>query len=205
MGPKKFVLDKLGSLAKLIWNQPQGVTMTNITANTIREAITNKGATFFSATTVTDARLKKTGNPFGKVLKHSRVNGIIGFDYEAGVNRLAAKEGKEAREAKPRAWGEISEDKIFVEHKGATYLRTRIERTLEEPRYFREDNGEELTKEQVAPFLPAKRKSSTQADLEGEIVECDYKLESLTQLKLGGQVLTTEIEDHRDLVEGLTV
>lgn len=140
-----------------------------------------KGATFISIKTVTVPDMRKTGNPFvGNVKKHSVVNGILGFDYEDGVNRIAAKEGKEQRESKPRAWGVISPCKRFVFHKGKVYLRLRCQAVMETPLYFDNDGlivGERL--DQLKSFFPVKVKSSTQADLQGEVIERDYGMETI--------------------------
>ena len=39
---------------------------------------------------------KKIPNPFEKIVKRSRVNGFIAYDYEAAVNRQLVREGKDA-------------------------------------------------------------------------------------------------------------
>jgi len=50
------------------------------------------GAQPATLTTYTDARLRKTGNPFGAVRKLSRVNVMVGSDYE--LESTASKFGK---------------------------------------------------------------------------------------------------------------
>ncbi len=75
---------------------------------------TVRGNTFVTVESNTDARLRKTGCPFVGVRKLTTMNGQIGFDYGENVNAMAEKEGKERRESKPRAWGELTSDRLFV-------------------------------------------------------------------------------------------
>ena len=78
---------------------------------------TVKGTMFLTALTETEPAMRKTGNMYyGKTFKRQNMNGQVGFDYNGGVNRLAAKEGKEARETHPRTWGKLSANRIFIEN-----------------------------------------------------------------------------------------
>ena len=164
--------------------------MNNNIVNLVRSTV--KGTTIVSFDSVTEPKMRKTNNPFfGNVLKASKVNGMMGFDYEKAVNRVAEKEGAEAREAKPRAWGKVTEDKLFVEHKGASYLRVMV-RSTGKPVYFFKDSGEEITGsvlEEVKSFMPVSKKSSTQADLEGEVIERTYKIENVKELRFKGMTI----------------
>jgi len=144
-----------------------------------------RGATFATLITETDARLKKTGNPFGDVRKVSRVNVCLGFQYEAAVNRQRTREGSEADfEAAPRQWGQRLPGSMLVEHKGKLYLETKVERSL--GCVYLDAKGKELSAEQVAPFLPARSGSSRQ-ETEKEILVRDYALESIRSLSFGGE------------------
>lgn len=144
-----------------------------------------KGATFATLITETDARLKKTGNPFGPVRKVSRVNVCLGFQYESAVNRQRTREGSEADfEAKPRQWGTRQAGTMLVEHKGKLYLETKVERSLGYT--YMDANGTELTPEEVAPYLPA-RTESTRQETEKEIVVRDYSLDSIRSISFGGE------------------
>lgn len=146
---------------------------------------TVKGATFATLITETDARLKKTGNPFGPVRKVSRVNVCLGFQYESAVNRQRTREGTVADfEAAPRQWGTRLPGSMLVEHKGKLYLETKVERSL--GCVYLDASGKELTAEQVAPFLPA-RSESTRQETEKEILVRDYALESLRSVSFGGE------------------
>lgn len=144
-----------------------------------------KGATFATLITETDARLKKTGNPFGPVRKVSRVNVCLGFQYESAVNRQRTREGTEADfEAAPRQWGQRQPGTMFVEHKGKLYLETKVEKSLSH--IFMDANGKELTPEEIAPYLPARSESSRQ-ETDKEIIVRDYALESIRSLALKGE------------------
>lgn len=144
-----------------------------------------KGATFATLITETDARLKKTGNPFGDVRKVSRVNVCLGFQYENAVNRQRVREGNEADfQAAPRQWGERKPGTMLVEHKDKLYLETKVEHSLGYT--FFDANGNELSAEQVEPFLPTRSESSRQ-DTDKEILVRDYALESIRSLAIGGE------------------
>jgi len=144
-----------------------------------------KGATFATLITETDARLKKTGNPFGTVRKVSRVNVTLGFQYEAAVNRQRTREDSEADfEVAPRQWGQRVPGTMLVEHKGRTYLETKVERSL--GCTYVDASGNELTAEDVAPFLP-KRSGSGRQGTEKAILVRDYALDSIRSLRFAGE------------------
>jgi hypothetical protein len=158
-------------------------TMNNNVVATVRATV--KGTTPVSIESVTVPKMRKTGNPFNgkEVLKHATMFGLMGFDYENSVNSLARKEGKEEREAKPRAWGKLTSDRLFVEHKGQHYLRMKVQGT-KNIRYT--VDGVETPKSELEAWLPKPRKSSTQADLVGEVVERDIKLENVKAMRFKG-------------------
>jgi len=143
-----------------------------------------KGATFATLVTETDPKLKKTGNPFGKVRKVSRVNVCLGFQYENAVNRQRTREGSEPDfEVAPRQWGEkISA--MLVSHNGKIYLETKVEKSLD-TKYLAE-NGQEIPSDDVKPFLPA-RKPNARQETEKEILVRDYALDSITAISFQGK------------------
>lgn len=144
-----------------------------------------RGATFATILTRTDARLKKTGNPFGPVSKLSRVNVTLGFQYDAAVNRQRAREGNTADfEAAPRQWGERVSPMI-VAHKGKLYLETKVERSLGHS-FLQDATGQELPHSLVERFLPTRRKSARQKT-EKEILVRDYALDSIQGITVKGE------------------
>jgi len=149
-----------------------------------------RGTSIVSLTTITDPRLKKTGLPIGYkgVVKVSEVNGMIGYDYENSVNNRRKKEqGDDAEKfvTQGRLWG-TRLNRVFVVHKGGLFVTIKIERTLAKPRYY-DAKGEEVTKEEIASFLPAPRKATTQG-VEQDVIHREYKLLSIQEIRMGGNV-----------------
>ena len=148
-----------------------------------------------------DGKMNKTGNPFfGKGIVHATaINGIIGYSYAAGVNRLAEKEGKDERDTKPHAWGDLDGQSLFRTNRksGELYLSIKVQGYPKNDPDFKlgyfYPNGQELTVAEVKDiqaFVPAKKKSSTQADLTGEVRARDMKLDNLVAVKTLGRVIT---------------
>lgn len=134
-------------------------------------------------------KMLKTGNPFvGKgIVKRETLNGVIGYDYGKAVNRLAGKEDKEERECKIHPWGDMDEKRLFRIHRktGAEYLSMKVEKA-EVHGYFKPD-GTEIPSEEIKPFIPIKNKSSTQEDLDGEVIARDYSLKNIMMIRCFGE------------------
>ena len=169
--------------------------------NLVRET---PGAFPIGLLTETDARAKKTGNPFGEIRKRVYAVGFVGANYEGAVNREAGRQGGDAGEfkAKPRQWGEWLpglESKVAT-HKGRLYLRTQStpgqrERQKAEVLFYRGENGQFLRHKDVAPFLPAKSFSNRQASVgvgadTGEQVDVrEYAFDSILRIRHKGETL----------------
>ena len=170
-----------------------GYKKTTTSNETTVKAISSlvKGTTMVTVSCETEPKMNKRGNPFfGLVVKKQTMNGVVGFDYYNAVNRLAEKEGKEVRETKPRAWGVLTADRVFAEHKGNYYLRMKVQSSCGEgPKYFIKATGEEVAKDLLKPWMPERKKSSTQSDLTGEVVERDIALSNVRELKIKGLTL----------------
>jgi len=141
--------------------------------------IDHKGHGFGTIKALTDARLLKTDNPYPNALKYAEVQINWGiWDYSNSLYSMASKEGKEiAFDIKPRKWGERLDGTPLVHYRGKYYLEAKCERVLEMDYYTKE--GDKLDKEEMSQFLPKRYKSSTQAQLTGEVVLRDYSLSSL--------------------------
>jgi hypothetical protein len=154
-----------------------------------------KGTSMVSATTQTIPTMRKTNNPFvGKVVKVQTLNGVIGYDYQNSINNLAKKEGVEANQAQPRKWGTLSKDRIFVHHTNKqgeekTYLRMKVEKS-NNIKYINIETNEEVDVEELRPFFPTKKKSSTQSNLQGEVIERDVDLANVKELKIKGMTIS---------------
>lgn len=144
-----------------------------------------RGASFATITTRTDARLKKTGNPFGHVEKISRVNVTLGFQYAGSVNRQRIREDETPNfVAMPRQWGDRSPvSPLLIEHKGKLYLETKVERSISHK--YRTLSGRVLSDEEVRPFLPSR--GASRQGTEKEILVRDYALDSIVGISFKGQ------------------
>lgn len=138
-----------------------------------------------------DKTMRKTDNPYvGKgLVKKEKMNGAIGFDYTHSVNLLAEKEGKEVRDAKRHPWGDMDEHNLFRVHRGngKHYLTVKVQSVNVEG-YFLPD-GTEISKEEIVEFLPEKKKSSTQEDLDGEVIVRDISLDNIKSVKMKGEII----------------
>lgn len=145
-----------------------------------------KSAQPISFSALVDARAKKTGNPYGEVLKLSKVNAFI-CNYESSVNRQLDREKSHlAFMAGQRKWGEkIS--LALVEDKGEHYLSCKIEKSSK-PIYLIHSNLglKPLSKHILEPWLPV-YKPSTNQGTEKEIVYRNYKLTNLVSVSIGGE------------------
>jgi hypothetical protein len=91
-----------------------------------------KKATFVSIQMRSEPALRSKKSPLvGRCLKIQGMNGMIGYDYEADVNRSLEKQGEEADfVAKAPAWGTRIGDTCLIEHKGEHYFDLRVLRSL---------------------------------------------------------------------------
>lgn len=133
-------------------------------------------------------KMRTTSNPYAGlgVVKRETLNGILCYNYGNAVNRLAAKEGKDERTAKPHPWGDMDEKRLFRIHRktGEPYLSMKCE-NVKVHGFFRPD-GTEVADADIRPFIPVKVKSSTQADLDGEVHAVDYKLANIRGIRFAG-------------------
>lgn len=134
--------------------------------------------------TVTDAKLKKkdedgTPCPYVNIKKHQRKHGTIGFDYRASVDEKRTTDGSASpSEYAPhkRAWGTLSDNRLWVNHKDNVYLQVSVDR-FENTQYFNDQN-EEIDEMLLRPFLTEDRVSPT------GIVINDIKIENIKKIVL---------------------
>jgi hypothetical protein len=133
-------------------------------------------------------KMRKTGNRFigMGIVKRETLNGVIGYIYARSIERLVIKEGKEAREVKIHPWGDMDEKHLFRIHRktGKPYLSMKVENVTVHG-FFAPD-GTEIDKNEIRTFIPEKRKSSTQADLDGEVIPRDYSMENIRAIRMRG-------------------
>jgi len=135
-------------------------------------------------------KMLKTGNPFVAkgIVKRKNLNGIIGYIYSNSVNRIASKEGKEERDAKLHPWGDMDEKHLFRIHRKTQkpYLSMKVE-NAHVFGFFAPD-GTQIPDADIRPFIPEKSKSSTQEDLEGEVIARDYSMDNIKVIRAFGEV-----------------
>ena len=175
--------------------QPTGRDSMNtltVTADQAVDILTNnvKGAEIVTVDLDSDmdgkGKMRKTGNPFiGQgIVKRETLNGMIGYIYSNSVNRIADKEGKEEREVKRHPWGDMDSKHLFRTHRhnGNKYLSMKVQNVTVHG-FFRPD-GSEVPADEIRPFIPKKKKSSTQADLEGEVIARDYAMRNIKAIRM---------------------
>lgn len=160
----------------------------------------SKGAMPVGILAITDAKAKKTGNPYGVILKTSRSVGFVGANYEKAVRREGERQGSENAEnfvAQPRPWGQWLIPNKVAENKGKFYLRTQStpgqrERSRAKILNYRAEDGKFVSFEDVKPFLPAGSYSQRQASvgIEGEGQQVDVRefgFDSIQLLRIQGR------------------
>ncbi|KKL07329.1 hypothetical protein LCGC14_2587100 [marine sediment metagenome] len=140
--------------------------------------LVNKGSNIVTLHTKTDARLKKTNNPYGIVYKYCTVNGMIGVDYESCCNRQQTRENQESNfQAMPPTWGEHIDGTCLVTHNGKLYLPIMINNVYG-PVIYKDSNDKELSKDDIREFLPQKY-GQTRQTTEKEVIWRKYLLTSI--------------------------
>jgi hypothetical protein len=161
--------------------------------------VSRPGAMPVGIVATTDARARKTGNPYGKISKTVKAVGFVGADYGASVERQSERNGNKTEfipDSLPWGQWEIPNKVIF--HKGKFYLRTQTapgnrRKQAAKVICYRAENGQFLSREDVKPFLPVAKESARQADeagLEGaenQIWVRTYAFESLEKIRIGGR------------------
>ncbi len=171
----------------------------------IKNLLTRKGAfpaTIVAVTKVHNLRAKMDGvaNPLwlahkaGRLLKRSRVNGMINWIYGNSVNYQRVREEQpltddgavEHFEPAPRKWGERVKGTPFVRHNNGIYLEVKVERSLEH-RY--ELDGKPIDASEVEPFI-ADTKESARQKTDKAIYCRDYALGNIEHIVYGKQEYT---------------
>lgn len=175
----------------------------------------SKGALPVGILATTDTKARKTGNPYGVILKTSRSVGFVGANYEKAVRREGERQGSDNAEtfvSQPRPWGEWLVPNKVATHKGKFYLRTQStpgqrERQRAKVICYRGENGQFLSREEVKPFLPEKSYSRRQAEVgiknEGEQMDVrEFAFDSIQKLRIKGRTFEL-VHDSFDLLSSL--
>lgn len=150
-------------------------------------------------------RETKQPNPFiGRVLKRSKVNGIVGgWNYASAVNRQRIREANPQTiaeveavpdfEAMPRSWGTRIPNSGLVQHGNKYYVELKVERSLETTYLIDGQPATDKQLEELKKFLPKKSESSRQ-EVEKQIILRDYALESISHVKINGTEFSNDSE-----------
>ena len=89
--------------------------------------------------------------------------------------------------AEPRKWGVRRDGTPFVDHKGATYLEVKVERSLHCE--YRLDDGTPVDASIVEPWLPSRVEGRRQM-VDKPVILRDYKMENLREVTVNGATHT---------------
>ncbi len=143
------------------------------------------GASFVSVDMESEAKMRKTGNPYVGAIKEVTISGQINFDYANAVNNQLTRENNVTAgtfTAQERAWGEREGN--WITHNGNHYLTIKVQ-TSSEPTFI--FNGKPVDKAALAPFLTESKKPHTQAELDKEVIVRDVKLDSIKVIRAFGE------------------
>ncbi len=157
--------------------------------NEILEKLSSiKGARIIGLTTIVEPEMRKTANPyFGQVLKVSRFSAMINFDYDTGVLKRLAKEGKDpASFTRGQSWHEAiltPEGKLtaFSRHKTTGEVYLRLVRLSGASRFI-DKRGRFMAKRHLEPFLKDSGRYNNQG-LNNPLVFITPKLSNVVSLR----------------------
>lgn len=174
--------------------------MRTLTHDQLTELLKSGGAMPVGISAITDARLKKTGNPFPQktAFKKIKAVGFAGANYEKSVNGQLSRHGmKEEFQADSLPWGEWVIPNKVIAHKGKLYLRlqtTSGQRKRQPAKLlgFFDVNGKPIPKEEVKPFLPKVVESEKQAEvglghISEQVFVRTYAMDSIVRIRCKGE------------------
>lgn len=176
-----------GFSSTLTPSNPAGRISALLTRREFLALITDRamsGAFIVTLETCTVPAMRKAGNPYaGRVVKISRVNGMLNWNYENAVNAQCDREEKDADfEAYPRKWGKRLTRTPLVAHNGNLYVELKVQRSLE-CRYETLD-GRPVEADAIAPYLSGN--SASRQGVDREIILRDYAVENITAITIDG-------------------
>ncbi len=154
----------------------------------------SRGVLIVGIRALTNAKAKKTGNPFGDIFKDISAVGFVGVNYASAVEREGARQGEKVEfDADPLPWGVWALPNKVIEHKGGYYLRTQStpgQRRKQAAKVlaYRNASGHILDREKVKPFLPAVYESAKQQSegLTETVWVRTYAFDSIKKIRIAG-------------------
>ncbi len=138
-----------------------------------------------------DVNGNRVSNPFlDKVVKRTRMNVFLNFNYENSVNNQRDREQKEKTfESQQRSWGEHVSPSLIV-HRGEHYLQYKLQKRYE-AEYIDTDTGERITLDQLTDYMPPRSASRTQG-VDKQIIVLTTKVNNLIELNTAGEKIQVE-------------
>ena len=138
-----------------------------------------------------DENGQKVSNTFlDRIVKRTRMNAFLNFNYENAVNRQLAREQKEAEfEAQQRTWG-THVTPCLIQHEGNYYLQVKVEKTYE-AEYIHTQSGNRISIVELSDYLPPVSKSRTQGT-DKEIKTISIKVENIISFNTKGRQFEVE-------------
>lgn len=178
------------------------INYSSVLANPIAAKLASiRGARMVTFTTVTEPKMRKTGNPYAEhVVKYSRVNACINFDYSVAATKAAESQGETyvpGRSAYVHIPGPNGERTPFLtDAKTGTKIYVQL-KPLNTKSFFAMKDGTEIDKEKLSPFFPPYQEQLTPVR--------SYFVDSLLELTVDSQVFTVsnELEIDQRLVAAL--
>jgi len=170
--------------------------MKSISHKQLYDLIANtKGSAIVGIVALTDAKARKTNNPFGTIFKQIRTVAFVGADYENSVNReIGRQDANGTFQAEALPWGQWEIQNKIISHKGELYLRTQStpgQRRNQAAKVlsYRDQLGKFVSYEQIKQFLPEARESSKQQDagLNKTVWVRTYKFSSIQRIRINGE------------------
>jgi len=173
----------------------KGKPVSHVQLMDILTDMSGKGSKFVGLTTVTEPKLLKSC-PYNGVRKVSEVTVQVNYDYVNAVENQLRKEDKDLDDYKQgTSWYDVvtfQNGKLtpFAKHKtsGDLYLRCRHMSTTSS-KYF-DDNGNEVSEQQLAPYLPKKSKATNQGT-DTAVRAVTYKLDGIVAVRVDGNNYVT--------------
>lgn len=177
--------------------------MRTLTYSAFLSLLAKGGARPVGILALTDAKAKKTNNPFGAVSKLSYSVGFVGANYEKAVQKEGtARQGAydaDGFQADSLPWGQWVKglENRVISHNGKLYLRTQStpgQRKHQAARVlaYIAQGGGKLSFKDVAPFLPAKRESAKQSAVgmvgeDRQVSVKNFAFDSIQIVKINGE------------------
>ena len=134
-------------------------------------------------------RDSKLPNPFGVVTKVTTMHGMIGSSYSNGVNNQLVREGKDA-DFVPQShrWATHYVGALMTANKdNALVLAFRgLEAKHTNKSVFFDANDKELTREELAEYLPVPRSGNQSQGTDKEVIWITPKLASIIEVVMDG-------------------